>query len=495
MLPSSSYLPDVCTLYLLVYLSFLPTLINGFSSNRRGASPINSNPCSIKNQVHSKHNILHDHAIIKHCSAAAGDTDTEIESTESYFDQRLRDFFANRQHFLAAQYVVDSVLLSQNERQSQPLLLFSKVNNLQQEKEPDNELFDILYHSYNLHDFDELYTNNKDDKTTHHQEDIHVNQPSKRKQKSFKIKLAYRGKDFCGWQIQLQNSNLLPSVQQTIIDRLHPLLNSNSNFNSNKPLDVRVCGRTDSGVSAIGQYCRVRTHENVGVDDIQKAINHGICHKSKNGPLLSVGLCCTNVEQVSEKFHPTFDACCRAYIYLIDAPPLLALCQEMIPGRSRNFSLEEIVVVMNSMFGMIEGKTLDYIAFSFGKVKTENTLCTLSHIRARVVQTNCGHDNGGNGREPKMAAVAIELVGDRFLRRMVRILVSTTIREVLLELQETNGQGLLDEVIDDAEMETKSRTTTASTRLLSIVKEEDRSQTAKAAASDGLLFVGARFRD
>lgn len=434
--------------------------------------------------------------MIKHCSAAAGDTDTEIESTESYLDQRLRDFFANRQHFLAAQYVVDSVLLSQNECQSQPLLLFSKVNNLQQEKEPDYELFDILYHSDNLHHRDELYTNNKDDKTTHHQEDIHVNQPNRRKQKSFKIKLAYRGQDFCGWQIQSQNSNLLPSVQQTIIDRLHPLLNSNSNFNSNKLLDVRVCGRTDSGVSAIGQYCRVRTHENVGVDDIQKAVNHGIFQKSKNdGLLLSVGLCCINVEQVSEKFHPTFDACCRAYIYLIDAPPLLALCQEMIPGRNRNFTLEEIVGVMNSMFGMIEGKTLDYIAFSFGKVKTENTLCILSHIRARVVQTNCGHHNGGNGHEQKMTAVAIELVGDRFLRRMVRILVSTTIREVLLELQKKNGQGLIRETIDEAEMETRSRTTTASTRLLSIVKKEDRSQTAKAAASDGLLFVGARFRD
>jgi tRNA U38,U39,U40 pseudouridine synthase TruA len=125
------------------------------------------------------------------------------------------------------------------------------------------------------------------------------------------------------------------------------------------------------------------------------------------------------------------------------------------------------------MFGMIQGETLDYIAFSFGKVKTENTLCQLSHVRARAVETNDGD---------KTLAVAIELVGDRFLRRMVRILVATAVREVLLLLQDTSGQSF----------EAKDA---IKTRLLCIVEERDRSQTAKAAASDGLLFVGARFRD
>lgn len=63
----------------------------------------------------------------------------------------------------------------------------------------------------------------------------------------------------------------------------------------------------------------------------------------------------------------------------------------------------------------IQGRELDYLAFSFGKVKTENTLCTLTTARARIVETD------------SQRAVGIELVGDRFLRRMVRILVGKAI--------------------------------------------------------------------
>jgi tRNA pseudouridine(38-40) synthase len=391
-------------------------------------------------------------------------------STESYLDQRLREFFANRKHFRAAQFVVESVLsqkLVDIDSPCQPLLLKidnlsseyhhhhhhpqTDDNNLKQIHGGDETLFDILYH-----------TTRKQDEVA--SDDIeNDNKQSRKKGQSFKLKIAYRGRDFCGWQIQSDCE--LPSVQQTIINQLDHLLNANSN----KPLDVRVCGRTDSGVSAIGQYCRVRTVRcDVGVHDIQKAINHGMGqHEDHEGP---VSLLCTHVQQVSDKFHPTFDASCRAYIYLIDAPPLLALCQELTRC---NVTLEDIVSIMNSMFGMIQGETLDYIAFSFGKVKTENTLCQLSHVRARAVETNDGD---------KTLAVAIELVGDRFLRRMVRILVATAVREVLLLLQDTSGQSF----------EAKDA---IKTRLLCIVEERDRSQTAKAAASDGLLFVGARFRD
>jgi Pseudouridylate synthase len=403
--------------------------------------------------------------------------------SSSGLDKRLREFFENRNYFRASQSVVESVLSQEcinglcqpllfpiYDSSNEHLCYRHQYNNHDDDAHDpklmdvcdndDEKLFDILYETTSKRS-KEGYKGEDDMTKTN----VIIAKPRGRKKgQSFKVKVAYRGRDFCGWQIQAAGCNL-PSVQETIINRLDPILN----VNPNKPLDVRVCGRTDSGVSAIGQYCRVRTvRDDVRVEDVQKAINDGISHDNHTG---MASLLCTNVEQVSEKFHPTFDASCRAYVYLMDAPPLVALCQELACG---NVALKDVVSIMDSMLGRMQGETLDYIAFSYGKVKTENTLCRLSHVRARIVETNCG--------EQKMMAVAIELVGDRFLRRMVRILVATAVREVLLVFQEMRGDRL--ETMDEMTQR----------RLLSIVEKKDRSNTAKAAASDGLIFVDARFR-
>ena len=128
----------------------------------------------------------------------------------------------------------------------------------------------------------------------------------KRRGQSFKVHVAYQGEDFCGWQIQPDND--VPSIQQTLIDTLDPLLNAEIQ----KPIDIRVCGRTDAGVSAIGQVCRVRTiRKDVKELEIQQCINTS----SFGSKSLSPSLGCVKVEEVSEKFHPTFDATQRGYRY------------------------------------------------------------------------------------------------------------------------------------------------------------------------------------
>ena len=232
----------------------------------------------------------------------------------------------------------------------------------------------------------------------------------------------------------------------------------------------RSCGRTDAGVSAIGQYCRVRTvhpEEIVGPNTIQNAINQASTDVDDGkGP----SLLCTNVEKVDKKFHPTFDASCRAYLYLIDAEPILNLVKRFHCVDS-SITIDDIVSHLDGMLSQLQGKELDYFALSFGKVKTSTTLCTMFRSRAYLVETRDGQE-----------AIGIELVGDRFLRRMVRIMVATSIREVMKIFENDAYKGEND---NEAEKE--------NLRLIKLINGLDRMPSAKPAASDGLIFVEALF--
>jgi tRNA U38,U39,U40 pseudouridine synthase TruA len=125
-------------------------------------------------------------------------------------------------------------------------------------------------------------------------------------------------------------------------------------------------------------------------------------------------------------------------------------------------------------------------------LKTETTVCTLHHARAvHLVGTrnnsdnsdssdnsgNSGNsENSDNNGSSSSTAIAIELTGDRFLRRMVRILVATAM--VLA-------------VDDDASVGSGNSNDGNRGRLLQLVQAQDRRLTAKAAPPMGLVFVGA----
>jgi len=112
-------------------------------------------------------------------------------------------------------------------------------------------------------------------------------------------------------------------------------------------------------------------------------------------------------------------------------------------------------------------------SLSYGKVKTETTFCTLFKAGASIVQIN---SHTGSDGETANGALCIELVGNRFLRRMVRILVATALREGL------------DIIHGNSDMRSWRL------RLLDIVRGGKRKASAKAAPPEGLLFVGAIFK-
>lgn len=250
------------------------------------------------------------------------------------------------------------------------------------------------------------------------------------KKKNFLILLAYRGTDFCGWQTQPGNDQL-PSIQKSLEEWLSELEGSR--------VDVRVCGRTDAGVHAIGQVARFRS----SLPEIEVS---GVESHMEKLPMRQ-SLKCLGVTPVGKNFHPTFAAETRAYTYMVDTDSWDGFRPEMVD-------------VIAKQLKQLEGKALDYIGLSYGKVKTQNTICTLYHCDAVSVEDSTTGKN----------ALCIELVGDRFLRRMVRILVGTCLGlAVQLEMPPPDA-------------------------LLQIVAARDRCLSGKAAPPDGLIFIGATFR-
>jgi len=216
-------------------------------------------------------------------------------------------------------------------------------------------------------------------------------------------------------------------VQSTLEGLLQPL----NGDDADSKIDIRVCGRTDAGVSALGQVCRVRMHRHVTRGMIQKHPNEA-----------TESLLCVHVQHVSYRFHPTFGCTLRAYAYILD-PGMLTI---------------EQVASLNKLLSELENQELDYISMSYGKVKTQSTCCTLLLARASLVGASTGDDG---------AVCIIRLVGDRFLRRMVRILVATAIREVVARRHQSS--------------------------LKSILQTKNRTLAARPAPPDGLLFVAAAF--
>lgn len=76
------------------------------------------------------------------------------------------------------------------------------------------------------------------------------------------------------------------------------------------------------------------------------------------------------------------------------------------------------VAVLNTLLSELQGAPLPLGAFARDASPSSNGVCTLMLSRATAVTLPCGQP-----------AAAVELVGDRFLRRAVRVLVATAARE------------------------------------------------------------------
>lgn len=338
-----------------------------------------------------------------------------IPYVETFEEQTTRSLWET-DPFDTAKSVIDSILVEN----SNTLLLI---------KEDLHVSNDSGYE----HLFDVIYTDHAPPKDNTLYQDLIAKNVTNDPRRHFLLRIAYRGSDFCGWQTQ-PNNDQLPSVQQTLEEWLQTL--------EKEKVDVRVCGRTDAGVHAIGQVARYRSrNQELQSKDVEEHLSR-LPLASNTG-----GLKCLEVLPVTKSFHPSFAAKSRAYVYLIDAKHLHN------PSR--------VATALNTQLQSLQGRTLDYIALSYGRLKTQTSLCTLHHAKCELV-----HDvKSGN------LALCIELVGDRFLRRMVRMLVENGLRIAVRPSRQPE------------------------TALLQHLESRDRGRSGNAAPPCGLIFVGATFEN
>ncbi|XP_050373075.1 uncharacterized protein LOC126790774 [Argentina anserina] len=275
---------------------------------------------------------------------------------------------------------------------------------------------------------------------------------------TFKIVVSYHGGSFDGWQKQPELYTVQSVVEQCLgrfVDEKKAMMLKEKGL----PLEgaATVAGRTDKGVTALNQVCSFYTwNKDVKSQDIADAVN-----SAAPGKLRTV-----SVTEVSRAFHPNFSAKWRQYLYIFpftdeeeeteqsnetgentqklktkenhyEREVVSDNCNEANVGnlintedigletemKPRTFSISRV----NKLLQKLEGKLLSYKMFARDTKASRNegppTECFVFHARAREYRLPCSdHEKGRR-------VMCIELVANRFLRRMVRVLVATTIRE------------------------------------------------------------------
>ena len=198
---------------------------------------------------------------------------------------------------------------------------------------------------------------------------------------TWKLTVAYLGHAFSGFA--WQKYAVKPTVQGCLQDAILPLLDGRSE------LRLSCAGRTDAGVSALGQL--VSFHSPPGLT--ARVLSEAIAKASPEAGALRL----VRARRMDRSYHATFSTSWRRYAYLL--PP------------SSNQSHEDITdeaTRINAMLRPLEGETRDYAALGRSVPEGKETAALLRHASARVVSI----PGGG-------VATRVDLVGDRFLRRQV----------------------------------------------------------------------------
>jgi tRNA pseudouridine38-40 synthase len=115
-----------------------------------------------------------------------------------------------------------------------------------------------------------------------------------------RIRLAYDGGPFHGWQIQPG----LPTIQGILEEIVSDM--------EGRPVHVAGSGRTDAGVHALEQVAAFSITNPIPIPNLQRAINR----------LLPPAIRVLGAEETHLDFHPRFDAVAKTYEYRIVRSPV-----------------------------------------------------------------------------------------------------------------------------------------------------------------------------
>jgi tRNA pseudouridine38-40 synthase len=213
-----------------------------------------------------------------------------------------------------------------------------------------------------------------------------------------KLIVAYDGAAFAGWQSQLHRKTIQDELERAFYKI------------TGARIRVHGAGRTDAGVHALAQCAHVDlprdTIDRLKRSNIVTALNANL------PPAIRVLRC----QFVSKKFHARFSAKGKLYRYRIWAAPILPPLEF---GRAWHVPAPVDFDLLKSAGQKFVGRH-DFAAFTANRgQKEESTVRTIRSIRVRKVGPY----------------IKIDIAGDGFLYKMVRLMVGAMARVALGKTQ------------------------------------------------------------
>jgi tRNA pseudouridine38-40 synthase len=111
-----------------------------------------------------------------------------------------------------------------------------------------------------------------------------------------RIKLAYDGTDFHGWQVQPGGLITIQGALESVVAEIE-----------GRPVHVAGSGRTDAGVHALAQVAAFSIENPIPLQNLRKAMNR----------LLPASIRVLSATEAAPDFHPRFQALAKTYEYRI----------------------------------------------------------------------------------------------------------------------------------------------------------------------------------
>ena len=216
--------------------------------------------------------------------------------------------------------------------------------------------------------------------------------------RNIRITIEYDGTDYAGWQKQSGGVSTVQGVLETTLGRI-----------VQEHVSLTAAGRTDRGVHAKGQVANFRIASGINLSRLSYAVNS----------LLPSTICITEMAEVPCDFHARYSALCREYRYFV-LEERSAIKRRYTGYYPVPLNIERLNICSKEVVGKH-----DFFAYSREKQAVNNAFCTIY--------------GASWWRQEDMTVFRVS--ADRFLRTMVRFLVSALLNASPGEIGETLQTG------------------------------------------------------
>ena len=211
--------------------------------------------------------------------------------------------------------------------------------------------------------------------------------------RTLKLTLAYDGGDYVGWQRQLVGRSIQGELERAFEEI------------EGQRIAVHGAGRTDAGVHALAQVASIRLAHDIEVDSLVRALN----------AKLPVDVRVLSVESVEDQFHARFSSRRKVYRYFIALGPMVS---PFVRRYAWHVAEPLDTNAMKNAAVALLGQH-DFAAFQAVGSDVETTVRTISEVTIGTRQLP--------EVESTTPLISVDVIGEGFLRHMVRIMVGTLV--------------------------------------------------------------------